>query len=75
MKARRIVFALALSTVLAAAPTLVAQGHFEFGGHYGRWSLNLLGNLAKDALDDATKDEIQDQILTCLLYTSPSPRD
>jgi hypothetical protein len=71
MKARRIVFALALSTVLAAAPTLVAQGHFEFGGHYGRWSLNLLGNLAKDALNDATKDEIQDQILTDIQDSYP----
>jgi len=71
MKARRIVFALALSTVLAAAPSLVAQGHFEFGGHYGRWSLNLLGNLAKDALNDATKDEIQDRILTDIQDSYP----
>jgi hypothetical protein len=71
MTARRLVFVLALSTLLAAAPSLVAQGHFEFGGHYGRWSLNLLGNLAKDALDDATKDEIQDRILSDIQDSYP----
>jgi hypothetical protein len=71
MTARRLVFVLALSMLLAAAPSLMAQGHFEFGGHYGRWSLNLLGNLAKNALDDATKDEIQDRILSDIQDSYP----
>jgi hypothetical protein len=71
MTARRLVFILALSMLLAAAPGLKAQGHFEFSGHYGRWSLNLLGNLAKDALDDAIKDEIQDRILTDIQDSYP----
>ena len=57
MTARRLVLILSLSLLLAAAPALKAQGHFEFSGHYGRWSLNLLGNLAKDALNDATKED------------------
>jgi hypothetical protein len=71
MTARRLVFILSLSILLVTAPRLVAQGHFEFGGHYGRWSLNLLGNLAKDALNDATKDEIQDRILTDIQDSYP----
>jgi hypothetical protein len=57
--------------LLAAAPSLVAQGQFEFGGHYGRWSLNLLGNLAKNVLDDATKNEIQDRILSDIQDSYP----
>ena len=71
MRARRLVLLVSLSALLGGAPALVAQGHFEFGGHYGRWSLNLLGNLAKDALDDATKDEIQDRILTDIQDSYP----
>jgi len=71
MTARRLVFILSLAVLLVTAPSLVAQGHFEFGGHYGRWSLNLLGNLAKDAINDATKDEIQDRILTDIQDSYP----
>lgn len=71
MTARRLVFVLSLAALLVTAPSLVAQGHFEFGGHYGRWSLNLLGNLAKDAINDATKDEIQDRILTDIQDSYP----
>ena len=71
MPTRRLVLFLSLALLLVTAPSLVAQGHFEFGGHYGRWSLNLLGNLAKDALDDATKDEIQDRILSDIQDSYP----
>jgi hypothetical protein len=71
MPTRRLVLFLSLALLLVTAPSLVAQGHFEFGGHYGRWSLNLLGNLAQDALNDATKDEIQDRILTDIQDSYP----
>lgn len=71
MHTRRLAFFLALALLLVAAPALRAQGHFEFGGHYGRWSLNLLGNLAKDALDDATKSEIEDRILADIQDSYP----
>jgi hypothetical protein len=71
MRARLSVISLSLCLLLAAVPALVAQGHFEFGGHYGRWSLNLIGNLAKDALNDAVKDEIEDRILTDIQDSYP----
>ncbi len=54
----------ALSVLFIAAPALQAQGHFEFSGHYGLWSLNLLGGLARDIVNDATKSEIRDRILS-----------
>ncbi|HUT08127.1 MAG TPA: hypothetical protein VMY15_04720, partial [Candidatus Latescibacteria bacterium] len=71
MRVRLFVFCLSLALFLAAVPTLQAQGHFEFGGHYGRWSLNLLGNTAEKLLNDATKDEIQDRILTDIQDSYP----
>jgi len=48
---------------LAGAPVLMAQGgHFEISGHYGRWSLNILGDKAIDLIDDATSDELRSAI-------------
>ncbi len=52
------------SLLLSVAPALWAQGHFELSGHYGRWSLNMLGSLARDIADDAIKSEIEDRILS-----------
>lgn len=63
MSMRRCFSILFLAGLLAAAPALQAQGHFEFSGHYGRWSLNILGNLAKDALNDMIRDELEGRIL------------
>ena len=62
----------ALSVLVATAPALWAQGHFELSGHYGRWSLNLLGNLARDIADDAIKSEIEDRILADIQDLYPS---
>jgi hypothetical protein len=42
---------------------LSAQGHFEFGFHYGRWSLNLLGNLIEDAISDSLETDLKESIL------------
>lgn len=62
---------LLLAGLLAAAPALQAQGHFEFSGHYGRWSLNLLGSLAKDTLNDMIKDELEGRILEDIQESYP----
>lgn len=63
MNIKRGFLILSLAGLTAAAPALRAQGHFEFSGHYGRWSLNLLGSLAKDTLNDMIRDEIEGRIL------------
>jgi hypothetical protein len=70
--ARPVLFASVLSFLLVAAPALEAQGHFEFSGHYGRWSLNLLGSLARDIADDAIKSEIEDRILSDIQDSYPA---
>lgn len=64
MNLKRGFLILSLAGLTAAAPALRAQGHFEFSGHYGRWSLNLLGSLAKDTVNDMIKDEIGGGIST-----------
>lgn len=73
MRANRPVFILAASLLLAGAPALTAQGgHFELSGHYGRWSLNLLGNTAERLLNDALDTELQDRILESIQADYPS---
>lgn len=73
MRARPLALVLSVSLLLAAAPALMAQGgHFEFGGHYGRWTLNLLGKTAEKLINDAIDTEIQDRILENIQGDYPS---
>ncbi len=44
-------------------PFLSAQGNFEFSFHYGRWSLDLLGNTIENILSDALETEFRDAYL------------
>jgi hypothetical protein len=75
MKIRLIVLAFCAAALLAGAPALLAQGgHFEFGGHYGRWSLNMLGSKAEELLNDAIDTEIQDRILETINEDYPNLR-
>lgn len=72
MRTNRLAFVLALSLLLAGAPALMAQGgHFEFSGHYGRWSLNILGNTAEKLINDAIDTELQDRILESIQEDYP----
>lgn len=42
---------------------LLAQGHFEFNLHYGRWSMNLLRPRIEDALNEALEDHLKKNFL------------
>jgi hypothetical protein len=69
MRTRLWIIVLAASLLALGAPGLQAQGgHFEISGHYGRWTLDLLGNAAIDLIDDASADglkgAIEDEINT-----------
>jgi hypothetical protein len=73
MRANRLALILTVSLFLAGAPALTAQGgHFELSGHYGRWSLNLLGNTAEKLINDAIDTELQDRILETIQEDYPS---
>ena len=54
MRTRLWIIVLAASLLALGAPGLQAQGgHFEISGHYGRWTLDLLGNAAIDLVTSA----------------------
>jgi len=73
MRARHLFLTLSVALLLAGAPALMAQGgHFELSGHYGRWSLNILGNTAEKLLNDAIDTEIQDRILESIQADYPN---
>jgi hypothetical protein len=73
MTTRRSILVLSACVILAGAPALAAQGgHFEFGGHYGRWSLNILGNTAEKLLNDAIDTELRDRILETIQEDYPN---
>jgi hypothetical protein len=63
MRRHRPVLLVTLAALLAGAPALTAQGHFEFGAHYGRWTLNLLGSAAEKLFNETAEEEIRDSIL------------
>jgi len=39
------------------------QGHWEFGFHYSRWSLNLFRSVIEEGVSDALETELRDKIL------------
>jgi hypothetical protein len=39
------------------------KGHWEFGFHYSRWSLNLLRSAIEEDLSDALETDLKDQVL------------
>lgn len=73
MNKHRLFFVVCVSLLLACAPALVAQGgHWEFGGHYGRWTLDILGHKADDLLNDALDTELRDRILETINEDYPN---
>ncbi|MGZ5425138.1 MAG: hypothetical protein ACXWH4_11320 [Candidatus Aminicenantales bacterium] len=76
MNIRRLCFVLFVSLLLAGAPALMAQGgHWEFGGHYGRWTLDILGSKANELLNDALDTELRDRILETIREDYPNLYD
>jgi hypothetical protein len=53
--------------IVLVGMTLPAQaqtkGHWEFGFHYSRWSVNLLRSTIEQGLSDALETDLRDQIL------------
>ena len=66
----------AMCARLSGYDPMVANGIFTFGG-LGTWLYALKIGLTKALGKDSREKGIRQnaQILTCLLYTSPSPRD
>lgn len=59
--ARRAVWCV-FGLTLFFSPAL-AQGHFEFNLHYGRWSMNLLRPIIEDMLNEALEEHLKKNFL------------
>ncbi len=75
MSLRRSVPILLVAAVLAIAPAIQAQnGHWEFSGHYGLWSLDVLKSSAADLLSDSVDHYLRDQLLEAVNESFPNLR-
>jgi len=66
---------LAVFSLASSAPFLRAQGNWEFGVHYSRWSLNLVKSLIEDSLNDTVASDLKDKILKDIQVDYPSKRE
>ncbi|MEW5901416.1 MAG: hypothetical protein AB1715_08155 [Acidobacteriota bacterium] len=48
------------------------QGHWEFGFHYSRWSLNILRGVIEGGISDTLETELRDNILTDIQASHPT---
>jgi len=53
----------AAAVVLWPGPAALAQGKFEFSGHYGRWSVNIFKSMIESAIGDALETEFRDKLV------------
>ena len=73
MSRTRIVAVVSAILFLASgAPFLRAQGHWEFGVHYSRWSLNLVKSLIEDSLNDTVASDLKEKFLKDIQADYPS---
>ena len=76
MSRTRIVAALlAVFSLASGASVLRAQGYWEFGIHYSRWSLNLVKSLVEDSLNDTVASDLKDKILEDIQADYPSKKE
>jgi opacity protein-like surface antigen len=57
-----LVFGIVL-VVMALPAQSQTKGHWDFGFHYSRWSINLLRSAIEEGLSDALETDLRDQIL------------
>lgn len=56
----------------AQAAQAGAQGHFEFGFHYSRWSINLLRSFIEGGLSDALETDLKESMLSDIQADYPN---
>lgn len=54
---------------------LRAQGHFEFGFHYSRWSIDILRGIIEEGISDALEEDMRDEFLEELQNDHPSLKE
>jgi hypothetical protein len=61
-----------LAGLLLAVPGLRAQGNWEFGFHYSRWSLNIVKPYVEDSLNETVASDLKDKFLNDIRADYPS---
>ncbi len=62
----------ALAGFLLVGPGLWAQGKWEFGFHYSRWSLNIIKPCVEESLNDTVASDLKDKFLEDIRADYPS---
>lgn len=57
--------------VIFFVPSASAQGTFEFGFHYGRWSIDILRGLIEEGLNDGMESTFRDNFLADIQQDYP----
>ena len=60
---------------ILAVSHLSAQGHFEFGFHYSRWSIDILRGMIEEGISDALETDLKDQFLEDIQSDHPSLKE
>ncbi|OQX55969.1 MAG: hypothetical protein B5M54_00710 [Candidatus Aminicenantes bacterium 4484_214] len=55
--------------------SLQAQGHIEFGFHYGTWNINLLKGMIEEGLSEALESDLKDEFLADIQEDYPTFRE
>ncbi len=58
--------------LLGQAPLVSAQGHFEFGVHYSKWSINLLRSFIEEGLSNALETDLKEEFLSRIQADYPN---
>ncbi len=53
------------------AELAAAQGHFEFGVHYSKWSINLLRSFIEEGLSSALETDLKEEFLSSIQADYP----
>lgn len=57
------------------SPNLSAQGHFEFGFHFGSWNINILRSTIEEGISDALEEDLKDEFLEKIREDHPDMFD
>jgi hypothetical protein len=60
------VFSLSLFLLFFVSLNLSAQGHFEFGFHYGSWNIDLLETLIEEGISKGLEEGLKESILDAI---------
>jgi len=73
MKIKKLIWIIPITffIVVFFTPNATAQGTFEFGFHYGRWSIDILRGVIEEGLSDGMESTFRDDFLADIQQDYP----